>query len=324
MKLSFKLLLGSAVLVAALDGYVASKARGYEHQLRSQPAAIERWTRQIARLRAERDEALHQRDAGDAPPATLAVAGPADPIKAGLLSAWVNRARHLKKLMADDPRRRIPELALLDDSDWLSISRNRTLENDDDIRRALALLRNIGRHRFIQHVRDALTNYLKANHNELPLDTSELLPYFEWNVDDCAAMLSRYRMARSGKVELNISTTFSDAAELITEKRVPDPRYDERVSVDIDGAQLATGTKNVQDPERTSGNLNDMLEQAAIRAVRAFMAANNGHKPATPAQVLPYFDVPVPPEVTARAQQPPTPAELKAFQEEMSQIEPDP
>ena len=90
------------------------------------------------------------------------------------------------------PDKKIPELALLNENDWLSVARDANFQSEADVRRSLANLRNVAKATFGDYASRALVKYLEANNQQLPADLAQLKPYFDVPVDD--AVLQRYRV----------------------------------------------------------------------------------------------------------------------------------
>jgi RNA polymerase sigma factor (sigma-70 family) len=146
-----------------------------------------------------------------------AATGTDDPFTQSVL-ALTQRAGELNQHLQRMPDKKIPELQLLTESDWLSVAKDATLQSEADVRKALSELRNVAKHKFGTYALNAVDKFAAANNGQLPTDMSQLKPYFEVPVDD--AMLQRYEVLRTGE-----ASSLRDNWDLREKTRV-DPDYD--------------------------------------------------------------------------------------------------
>jgi hypothetical protein len=92
--------------------------------------------------------------------------------------AWLERLELLKTLLHARPQATIPELQWLEHEDWLSAAMQ-PLKTEGDVRRAFAHLRALARIKFGLKAQVAIEKYVKAQGERVPLDSHELLPYFD-------------------------------------------------------------------------------------------------------------------------------------------------
>lgn len=105
------------------------------------------------------------------------------------------RVTLLRQLSAELPAQNLPELRLLDPSDWQAIARAHDLDTAADIRAALAELRAVARKKIAALLREALRRFLAASGDVPPADITQLASHLAPPAD--AAMLARYAVARS-------------------------------------------------------------------------------------------------------------------------------
>ncbi|HVS54437.1 MAG TPA: hypothetical protein VHD62_18920 [Opitutaceae bacterium] len=278
----------------------------YRSRLAAQPAAVARWERQIQQTRQQRDslwrrlEVARQQPARSPAAVTDSTSPAPDLLQLTETERWVRQVKQLKQLFAQQPEQRIPELAVLDDQDWLGLGRRVQLDTEDHRARAFALVRNEAKNTFVQLMREALEAYMKANRGQLPTDPTELQPYlFAPTLDP--AMLARYEMVRTGAL--------SDAPKgpVLKEKDIVNETYDARMAISREpDATLTYGFDRKRDPAdaNDAGSLNDQIEHDIDIAVRGFVAAHPGALPKNPAALLPYFNPPLGPAMTESINRP--------------------
>lgn len=218
----------------------------------------------LVHLGKERDEAQQrlalleeQRIAAEAKARAAAASASAH---AEDVSAWLARWKQVKQSFANQPDQWIPELQLLEDSDWLNMTRRITLDSEADLRKARAAIRGIASTRFILLMGDALRAYAAANGNQLPAHVSQVTPYFTRPVDP--AMLDRYEMRASGDLR-----DHQGPSETIVEKAPIDPDFDSRNA--LVGASGGTSS-----PWTTT-----FMRGAMNEAERNYSLAHNGQEP---------------------------------------------
>jgi hypothetical protein len=191
---------------------------------------------------------------------------------------WLERVDLLKQF-ARDSGKSIPELALLSEKDWLERAQNLDRERSDPrgaLDEALRSARGQAKVKFISQLSVAARAYTKANNGQLPSDTRELAPYFIDGgtfkaADVSEAMLARYAMRYTGALS---DVPPEESRAIIIEITSPDEEHDQRVVTGPNGS----GIRDFVD-----------LRDDTNAAVRAFSNANAGGKPASAAELLPYF-----------------------------------
>lgn len=318
-----RLLFLLAVVGLLAIAFVAPRfGRRYERQLQAQPAAVARWEQQIRQARQRRDDLLRRVETARQHPAGSAPADQTSPApdftQLTETERWVRGVKQLKQLFDRHPNEKIPELAVLDDQNWLSLARRAQLDTEDHRRRAFAIVRNSAKSKFVQFMQRALEAYVKANHGQLPTDTAELQPYlFDPTLDP--AMLANYVMVRSGRLR--------DAPEgpVLRSKTLIDDRFDDFVRIERTPDASLTHTlarkSSPEDPGSTTPNrndLNDQIEHDVAIAIRAFTAKNKGALPKSPAELIPYFDPPLGPGMTELFSRPLAPEQQRDFENDIA------
>ncbi|MBP9903710.1 MAG: hypothetical protein KBH45_19830, partial [Verrucomicrobia bacterium] len=138
-----------------------------------------------------------------------------DPIKPEV-EFILARMSQLRRGLEQTPSKKIPEIQLLSDDNWLHIgqhTRSINLDTDSGINEGLSYVRQLAKQFAADVIQHALGNYTKANGGQLPTDVSQLKPYFAYQVDDSIlekykttknqtedAILQRYQMTKTGNV----------------------------------------------------------------------------------------------------------------------------
>jgi hypothetical protein len=240
-------------------------------KLRGEIGRLRQDSRELARLKNDRANS----------------AGATDPeIDAALTSIEV-QANQLKQRLEEWPQLKIPEIGLLTGKDWVDLIGRRAgpsgrlkLEDEDDYRSAIGMIRSEAKRKFGAQLHQALRKYIGAHEGELPSDLSQLQDYFDQPIDD--ALLQRYAMLKSGKV--------SDAgnAYLVGEIAPPvDEEHDSRVAFSLGGTfeQSASAQARARGPDRSPEIVwAAMLEQAK---------ANQGRLSRDPSALAPYLSQPL-------------------------------
>ena len=133
--------------------------------------------------------------------------------------ALLGKINLIKQQLALAPALNIPELRYLDDTTWALTVHRATLETEADVRKALATLRNNAKTAFAPYLRKALQTYAQTNQGALPVEFSQLKPYFDPPVED--ALLDRYQMLQTGKLD-----EVARGAKLVGEKEPVDADFD--------------------------------------------------------------------------------------------------
>ena len=129
------------------------------------------------------------------------------------------------------PDKKIPELQLLTENDWLSAAKDAKFDTETDIRKALGKLRNLAKDKL--PIGSALFSFTHANNGKLPTDLAQLKPYFKAPVDD--AILERYKLLHTGNL-----SDFPSGAWFVAEKAPVDKDYD---TLAIFGNGFSTSTR---------------------------------------------------------------------------------
>lgn len=312
------------LLFAASAWWSARLATRYQRQLQGQPATAARFEHQIQQLRRQRDTVRQRLETASQQPAPVATS-PTTPdalpdlAQATEVERWVRHTKRFKQAFERRPDQKIPELSLLNDLHWLRIARRVKFDTEDDLDRAMALMRNKAREFCTQFLQRALTAYVKENHGRLPLDTSELGPYCDLPLDP--ALLAQYEMVGAG------GQGDASPGTIMKLKSLVDEDYDDRISFQRgEGDSFTYSTGSHQDPAkpRDEGSpdhqLNAQLEYDLTIAVRAFVAKNRGALPKSPAELIPYFDPPLGPALTETLSVPMTPEQQNQFPAEIAKL----
>ena len=228
---------------------------------------------QLLELRQQRDEA--QRDlalakqilaSADAASTTSIVR----PEHAPQIDAWLTRVKRFKRSFDENPAQRIPELQLLTDLDWLTLTRQMKLESPEDLRKAWAEIRHTAYTKLEPPLRQALRDYT-MDPSGIPLsDLSQLLPYLRPPID--AAILQRYEIT-------NGMDSFTRRNGRMLAERAPiDIDFDTRHTLSLDGGNGSYSQWALES-----------FRQADVDAYRQFSAANPGRRPTGDADLLPYI-----------------------------------
>jgi RNA polymerase sigma factor (sigma-70 family) len=178
---------------------------------------------------------------------------PQDPFTQNVL-ALTERATELNQQLERMPNRKIPELALLSESDWLLAAKEAKFDTEVDVRKALSHLRSLAKTRL--PMGGALNAFTRANNGQLPTDLSQLKPYYKADpghtaaLDDATidAIFARYTLLRAG----NLSDLPADAW-IIVEKASVDKEYDSRAKFGNGRSSvIATGIGEAGDREDKS------------------------------------------------------------------------
>ncbi|MBL9203315.1 MAG: sigma-70 family RNA polymerase sigma factor [Opitutaceae bacterium] len=163
------------------------------------------------------------------------------------------RVALLRQLSTELPAQSLPELRMLEPTDWLEVARAHELDTAADIRTALAKLRALARKKFAVPMQTALRRFTEGSDGVLPADIAQLAPYLEAPAD--VEMLARYELTRNGKLG-------ESDEKLLREK----PTSDMLLSVGLDGWHM----KNNSDFAPAAG---ETEMEALARAAKAVDAA---------------------------------------------------
>ncbi|HEX4350950.1 MAG TPA: hypothetical protein VH251_11210, partial [Verrucomicrobiae bacterium] len=182
------------------------------------------------------------------PPAT-----DADPFTQSVL-ALAGRAAQLNQYLQQMPDKKIPELRLLDESDWLNVAKKANFDTDAGIRKALQKLRSLAKAKV--PIGSALSAFANANNGQLPADLSQLRPYFDRSnlgdlgLDDSAfnSIIARYTLLHTGSVKDYPPNTW-----FVAETAPVDKDYDSREKFGLGTSSIfTTGLNESGDPDDSS------------------------------------------------------------------------
>ena len=186
-----------------------------------------------------------------------------------LMKSWLAREEKLKQVVEQNPERKIPDLQLLSEEDWLNAAKDASFDTDEDVRRTLAHLRNSAGNKFANIASDAVSKYMKANNGQFPTDVAQLQPFFPAPISD--AILQRWGIVP----QTALPNQRFGGDWLITVKEPIDREFDSRWAIGPVGYG-STGYEPVE-TERMVQTLNP--------AVEAYAADHNGTQPADPSQI---------------------------------------
>lgn len=315
MTVLFRFATAAAILLLAAVGWVQSRqAARTRAELAVQSTTASDLEHQIRQSRGETAQFLKLMPVErSAPPEAVDLnpaSGSVDPAEVG---EWLKRVKQLRQAFADQPRQRIPQLALLTDQEWVAIARAAQLDTDDGINHALADARTAAKNRFVSSLWSAMESYLDAHHGSLPPDLDALLPTLadRANQPDTRSHASAADPTILAQYELTATGKFSDAPTgvLVKEKALLDEELDHRIELerDEDGLALSETSTSV---ETTDDDDDGTFE----RSVRAFAAAHQGAGPEKPTDLLPFLEGSITQNIAETvARHPMTPEELKLF-----------
>ena len=208
---------------------------------------------EVARLRDEAKQAGRARAIASAAPGN-------DPTQQTLRSLGM-RAEMLKQRLAQTPEFQIPELALIEEKDWLDAAAYvEDLQTDEDFRRALNSLRARGKQKAGSQLQAAMRKFAEANNDAIATDLAQLQPFLEKPLDP--AILGRYQIVHSGK----LGEAGRDQ-DIISETGAPvDPEYETRFSFRRNGSTSTSYS---------------LIGQEIEAAAERYAAANGGRLPRT-------------------------------------------
>lgn len=171
----------AASKLAALQSDLA-RLQSDNERLRRDAAELPRLRGEVTRLRAVEQQAGQAK--GSTPVSD-------DPFTQSVL-ALTQRAGELNGHLQRMPEKKIPELQLLTENDWLAVAKDVSLQSEPEVRQALSKLRNTAKHKFATYALQAVDKFIAANNGQMPTEVSQLKPYFDVPVDD--SMLQRYQV----------------------------------------------------------------------------------------------------------------------------------
>jgi hypothetical protein len=212
---------------------------------------------EVARLREEAKQAGRTRG-------IIAATEGSDPVHEELRSMGL-KVEKLKEVLARHPESQIPELAILEQKDWLhAVSWVKSLDSEDEVREALNSLRFQGKLKAGVNLQQAMKKYAAANNDAVPKNISDLQAYLDTPFDD--AILQRYKIVYSGKY-----SDVTDEQDLIVDVApLVDNEHDTKVAFRRNGST-----------SRTFSQVSETIEQAT----KQYAEANNGLLPQTPSEL---------------------------------------
>jgi RNA polymerase sigma factor (sigma-70 family) len=166
-------------------------------------------------------------------------------------------ATEINKYLDQMPDKKIPELKLLTDVDWLNATKEAKFDTDADIRKTLSNLRSLAKNRM--PMGRSLYAFTSANNGQLPTDLSQLKPYFQSNLDSALgetplddatldAIFARYTLLHTGNL-----SDFTQETWFIIEKAPVDKDYDSRSKFgNGTSTTINTGIGEAGDPDDSS------------------------------------------------------------------------
>jgi len=201
----------------------ASKLDTLQNDLARLQSNHERLRRDAADLPTLRDEVTRLRALEQQPGQSKASGAVSDDPFTQSVLAMSQRAGELNGHLQRMPEKKIPELQLLTENDWLSVAKDVSLQSEPEVRQALSKLRNTAKHKFATYALQAVDKFVAANNGQMPAEISQLKPYFEVPVDD--AMLQRYQVLPPAD-----GSSLQDNWVLSEKARV-DPDYDKHLYI---------------------------------------------------------------------------------------------
>ena len=279
----FALVTGAGVYQAHELSIQRESIRGLEQRLEALLAE----NRDLLRRRAEDTAKLAQASADLASAQAFATAG--DPAIESALEAWLDRVQSIKRWLEKMPDKRIPQMTLLTEDDWLDAAKNAKLDTELDARETLSALRRMALQRFSGPMTGAIRRYLKANNDQFPPDVVSLTPYFEPSVDPALLQNLEIRALPPwvGVGASNGRKSEADSKEprYTISNKVVDDIHDVRAGYTATGSWSAGVT---------------LTRDAISESVRAFRKANDGQSPVDASQLSPYLQKAVDPEYLAQ------------------------
>ena len=117
------------------------------------------------------------------------------------LDRWLGRIVQLRNYLKRHPEYAISEFKYLTDEDWLSVTRSQ-MESEADYRKKLAILRQEAMLATSKMLRQAISDFTKANNGSLPRNFESIKNYLPEDFD-----YTRYTNNSSGKTPYESSAT---------------------------------------------------------------------------------------------------------------------
>ena len=193
-----------------------------------------------------------------------------------LMKSWLAREDRLKQIVEQFPDKKIPDLQLVSEEDWLTQARDAKFDTDSDVQRTLANLRNAAAHNFSYIASDAVKKYMEANNNQFPTDLAQLQPYFKTPVSD--DILNRW-----GIMPQSEFPNQKMGGDWVIAVKNPVNRGLDSSIVIGPGSYGSSDYQSVDTQKAIT-----ILEPA----LKAYAAAHNGSQAGTPAEIQPFLTTP--------------------------------
>jgi len=122
--------------------------------------------------------------------------GAEDGVFPATLATLASNVASLKQALQKAPAQQVPELALLEERDWIKAARDAKMDTEDGVLKSLSQARTLAKERLIPMMSQALHGYVEANNGQLPSAITQLGPYFDESVD--ASIFERYELLKTG------------------------------------------------------------------------------------------------------------------------------
>lgn len=268
--------LGYEIHVGAQQTEQLTDLRRRAAQLATASSALQRNRDALAHDLAEAERQL-----AALPPARATT--PADsPEGRATTGAWLARVKQMRRLFDEHPEQRIPEMQFLTDQDWLRVAKRIDLAGEDGTRKAFAAIRDTAAEHFTPQLSAALKKFRAAPPGDLAPSVAALAPFFDPAPDP--AMLGRYELVK-------VTESYDPAPRWRVQTKAPiDEDYDSRHYVDVYVDGRGNGGGSLGAPWAWVPDLREQTESA----YKAYAAANQGTSGSSLADVLPYFNPPLP------------------------------
>jgi RNA polymerase sigma factor (sigma-70 family) len=238
--------------------------------LRSENERLKKNTAELMELRAElariRNEGRTARSTDEAKTETQTAA-----------QQWIARVQQLKQKLAVTPEANVPELALLNEEDWLGAVKGLNLDSEKDYRRAFSNLRNTAQNKFAIQAQPALSRYMKENEGRFPADIMELEPYFKDGIS--REVLQRFAVVPSSEIE-NVSMGGEYA---ISQTAPVDKEFDNRYVVGPNGYGAGSWS---------NGNPVQKSDAITLKPAWDAFSAANGRAPVNASELKAFIKTP--------------------------------
>jgi RNA polymerase sigma factor (sigma-70 family) len=188
---------------------------------------------------------------------------------------WKANVEKMKLLFAEHPEQQVPEMKMLSDDYFFDLARDQDLDSSNGVRKAYSEIRQRAKNQFAIPLQQALKAFIDDNGGNLPVNVSDLKPYFKEPVDD--AMLDQYKLIVTGKMS-GVKGNF-----VLRDKALIDPELDDYWQIG----------PNAYGPDSSGhGNSKSQAMSLLAPALQSFMSANGGTPPDSLTQLKPYITSP--------------------------------